>query len=60
VITGQAAVLAGAIRRNFELLKELEKTQPAAADLIYAMIANHLRSVSPLALLHAQVLAKGE
>jgi len=57
VITGQAAVLAGAIRRNFELL---EKTQPAAADLIYAMIANHLRSVSPLALLHAQVLAKGE
>jgi len=52
---GTAAALAGAVRRNFELLGELEKTDPAAAELIAASIANHLRSWRPMALLASQV-----
>lgn len=49
----RAAALAGAVRRNFELLVELAKTDPAAADLIAAAIASHLRSWRPMALLQA-------
>jgi hypothetical protein len=55
ILTGQAATLAGAVRRNFELIEELKKTDPQSAYVLYAFIATHLRSVSPQALLHAQV-----
>jgi len=55
MLTGHAARLAGAVRRNFELLRELEKTEPAAVDAIVAMMAAHLRSWKPLALIAAQV-----
>jgi hypothetical protein len=51
---GPAAALAGALRRNFELLAELEKTDPAAADQIAASIAAHLRSWKPMILLQSQ------
>jgi len=47
---GRAAALAGSVRRIFELLGELEKTDGAAADEIVAAIAAHLRSWRPLAL----------
>lgn len=49
-----ATALAGAVRRNFELLVELDKLDPAAADRIAAGIAHHLRSWKPLAILAAQ------
>lgn len=52
---GRAAALAGAVRRNFELLIELEKSDPAGAELIFASIANHLRSHRPMVLLAALV-----
>lgn len=52
---GRAAALAGAVRRNFELLEELRKTEPAEAERILAMIAAHLRSCRPTALLQAEV-----
>lgn len=48
---GAAAALAGAVRRNFELLRDLEKTDPAGVDAIVASMATHLRSWKPLALL---------
>jgi hypothetical protein len=51
---GPAAALAGAVRRNFELIAELQKTDPAAAELLLASIAAHLRSTRPL-LMAAQV-----
>lgn len=44
---GAAAALAGAVRRNFELLAELAKTDPQAADTIAISIAAHLRSWKP-------------
>lgn len=50
-LSPRAAALAGAIRRNFELLRELEKTEPAAVDIIVSSMAAHLRSWRPLALL---------
>lgn len=52
----RAPALAGAVRRNFELLRELEKINPAAADQIVASIAAHLRSWRPLALLQGDAL----
>ncbi len=48
---GKAAAIAGAVRRNFELLAELERADPAAADAIYASIAAHLRSWKPMTML---------
>lgn len=47
---GPAAALAGAVRRNFELLRELERIDPAAADQIAIGIAHHLRSWKPMVL----------
>lgn len=54
-IVGPAARLAGAMRRNFELLRELKRTSPAAADAIVAMVVADLRSWDPVSLLTAQV-----
>lgn len=45
-----ALALAGAVRRNFELLGELDKTDPAAVDLIVASMLAHLRSWRPMLL----------
>ena len=50
-----ATVLAGAVRRNFQLLAELEKTDPAAVDVIVAMMTAHLRSWKPKAMLQSEV-----
>jgi hypothetical protein len=47
---GRAAAIAGAVRRNFELIDELRKTEPAEAERILAMIAAHLRSCRPVVL----------
>jgi hypothetical protein len=41
-LTGRAATLAGAVRRNFELLRELEKTDPDGTAAIVAMITAHI------------------
>lgn len=43
------------MRRNFELLRELKRTDPAAADAIVAMAVADLRSWDPVSLLAAQV-----
>lgn len=40
-----AAVLAGAFRRDFEALLELEQSDPGTADQVKASIANQLRSL---------------
>lgn len=50
-----AQKLAGAMRRNFELLRELKRTDPAGADAIVAMAVADLRSWDPVSLLNAQV-----
>lgn len=47
---GQQLLLA--MRRNLELLGELEKTAPAEVDLIAAALVQHLRAWRPMALLH--------
>ncbi len=54
-VMGRAAALAGAMRRNFELLRELKRTSPAEADAIVAMAVADLRSWDPVSLLTAQV-----
>lgn len=45
----RGATLLGAMRRNLELLVELEKTDPAAVALIVGTLVAHLRSWKPLA-----------
>lgn len=51
----QGAKLLGAVRRNFELLVELEKTAAAEVELIYAAMVAHIRSAKPQALIAAQL-----
>ncbi len=48
-ITPRATQLLGAMRRNLELLVELEKTDPAGVATIVAALVSHLRSWKPLA-----------
>jgi hypothetical protein len=47
---GRGAALAGAVRRNFELLAEMARVDPEAAAAIVEQIAAHLRSWQPRAL----------
>ncbi len=54
-VMGRAAALAGAMRRNFKLLRELKRTSPAEADAIVAIAVADLRSWDPVSLLTAQV-----
>ncbi len=54
-VVGLAASIAGAMRRNFELLRELKRTAPTEADAIVAMAVADLRSWDPVSLLTAQV-----
>jgi hypothetical protein len=55
ILSPYATTLACAMRRNFELLRELKRTEPAAADAIVAMAISDLRSWDPAALRAAQV-----
>lgn len=55
----QGEKLLGAMRRNFELLVELDKTAPADVDAIVAVAVNHLRSWRPQALLALQEVRRG-
>ena len=50
-MTPRGTMLLGAVRRNFELLVELEKSSPADVDAIVAAMLPHLRSWRPTALL---------
>lgn len=50
-LSPQGQKLLGAVRRNFELLAELEKESPADVDQILAAMVNHLRAWKPMALL---------
>lgn len=50
-----ADALLGAIRRNFELLGELEKTSPAEVQRMVAFMIAHLRSWKPMLLLTTEV-----
>lgn len=43
--------LLGAIRRNFELLAEHQKSQPAEVDQIFSAMVTHIRTAHPAALL---------
>jgi len=52
-LTARGVTLLGAVRRNFELLAELEKTAPHDVDAIVAAMLAHLRSWKPMALLEA-------
>lgn len=45
----RAVQLLGAMRRNLELLVELEKTDPAGVVVIVGALISHLRSWKPLA-----------
>lgn len=45
---GQQLLLA--VRRNFELLGELEKSAPGDVDFIVGAIVGHVRSWKPMAL----------
>lgn len=47
--SSRATMLLGAMRRNFELLVELEKTDPAGVVLIIDALVAHLRSWKPMA-----------
>ena len=49
--TPRGSVLLGAVRRNFELLVELDKSAPHDVDLIVAAMVAHLRAWRPMALL---------
>lgn len=51
----QGQLLLGAIRRNFELLVELDKTAPGEVNEILAAMVKHIRSYRPQVLLAAQV-----
>lgn len=53
-LSPRARQLLGAISINFELLRELEKTQPAEVELIVGAIVNHVRAWKPMALLASQ------
>lgn len=55
ILSPYATSLAGAMRRNFELLRELKRTEPAAANAIVAMAISDIRSWDPSSLLAAQV-----
>lgn len=50
----RATALAGAVARNFQLLIELDKTNPVAATQIAESIAHHLRSWRPAVFFAAQ------
>lgn len=49
-------VLAGAMRRNLELLRELEKTAPEEVDRILVSLLAHIRSWRPQVLLSTEVM----
>lgn len=50
----QARKLLGAIGINFELLKELEKTQPHEVEQIVKAMVDHVRAWKPMVLLASQ------
>ena len=49
-LTARGKILLGAVRRNFELLIELEKTAPGDVDQICAAIVSTIRNWKPMAL----------
>lgn len=49
-LTARGKILQGAMRRNLELLDELDKTAPGDVDQIVAGLVQHLRSWKPMAL----------
>lgn len=51
----QASTLLGAIRRNFDLLREHDKVSPAEVDQILATMITHIRSWRPHVLQTAQI-----
>lgn len=52
-LSKQGQLLLGAVRRNFELLVELEKTHPGDVTAILAAMVQHIRSYRPQALMAA-------
>lgn len=52
--TPKGTLLLGAVRRNFELLVELEKSTPHDAVEIVAAMIDHIRAWKPQLLLAAQ------
>ena len=51
----QGQVLLGAVRRNFELLIELDKTAPGEVNEILAAMVQSVRSYRPQVLIAAQM-----
>ncbi len=49
-MTRAGLILLGAMRRNLELLAELDMSAPADVDQIVAALVGHLRSWRPMAL----------
>jgi len=52
-MTPRGLLLLEAVRRNFDLLAEHEKTAPGDVALIVEAMASHLRAWKPMALLSA-------
>lgn len=50
-MTARGLQLLGAVRRNFELLREHDKVRPDEVDAIVAAMIAHLRGWKPLAVL---------
>ena len=46
----RATLLMSSLAMTLEHVKELEKTQPAEVDQIYAMLIAHVRSARPILL----------
>lgn len=49
-MTARGQVLLNAVRLNFSLLAELDKTAPGDVDIIVGAIVGHLRSWRPMSL----------
>lgn len=56
-MSSRGQVLCGAVLRNFELLRELDKTAPQDVDQIIGAMVATLRAWKPMALLNAQIEA---
>ena len=50
-MTSRGLVLLGAMRRNLELLTELDKSAPADVEMILGALVAHMRAWKPMLLL---------
>jgi len=53
--TPKGSILLDAVRRNFELLVELDKSAPHDVNMILGAMVDHIRSFRPQVLIAAQV-----